>query len=475
MIKQMNWSCWNSLNNEDVLNAVNKNIAEWSAELCFVYWNNLIYYIDNINEYECLCILACFEKEIFELIHDWQHHDEFHHTYNWIFSLLFLWHLIRQLKTYILHCSECKINQIKHHSLYSSLQFIMMSLILFHTITMNFILTLSLNHKDLNSILTVIDKFTKQVFLLTNKSIYTAADWTNVLLLNFIEHDWSISHQIISDQDWKFLFFFWHTIFECLNTKLLTFTAYHSQIDDQSEHTNQTVKITLHYYFMTSSDENFINILLYLQNYLNNFWNAFTDYALNELLYRFCINDILNALSSTDLSSEDYICLHQIYWEEAEQIIIFVNATFKSYYNANHQFITIKSDSMTYLRLFHNYIILNLMNRKLSNQCVESFCILKWIDHLVYWLELLFIMYIHFVVLIVQLELIIVSENNLYNCQFNVNSSFIENNSNINNINTALFYKIKCLLNKHIRHYEHKQSTVKYLVKWKKYNHNHNV
>ena len=238
---------------------------------------------------------------------------------------------------------------------------------------------------------------------------------------------------------------------------------------------NQIIKIVLHYYFTANSDKDFVNILLYLQDHLNNFWNASINYASNELLYKFCINDILDALSLIDFLFEDYTCLHQIYWEKAEQIITFVNVIFKLYYNMNHQFITIKSDSMIYLRLFHSYIILNLMNQKLSNQCVESFCIFKWIDHLAYQFKLLFTMHIHLVVLIVQLKSVIMSENNLYDCQFNVNSSFIKNNNNINNINTTFFYKIECLLDKYIRCHRYSQFTVKYLVKWKRYNHSHNV
>ena len=208
MIKQTNQSHQNSSSNKDILNTTDKNIAEWPAKLHFAYQNDLIYYIDNINEHECLCILICFKKKIFKFIYDQQHYDRFHHIYNWIFSSLFLCHLIRQLKTYILYCSECKINQTKCHSSYSSLQSIMMFSILFYTITMNFILTLSSNHKDLNNILIVTDKFMKQMLLLTDKSIYIAANWANVLLLDLIEHDWSIFHQIISDQDQKFLFFF---------------------------------------------------------------------------------------------------------------------------------------------------------------------------------------------------------------------------------------------------------------------------
>ena len=76
----------------------NEDIMKWSAELHFTYWNDLIYYINNVDECKHLCISFCFEKKIFELAYDQQHYDEFHCIYDWIFSSLFLWHLIRWLK-----------------------------------------------------------------------------------------------------------------------------------------------------------------------------------------------------------------------------------------------------------------------------------------------------------------------------------------------------------------------------------------
>ena len=73
-----------------VSNTVNKDSAERLFNLYFIYWNNLIYYINDVDEHKYLCISVCFEKKIFELVYDWQHHDEFHHIYDWIFSSLFL-------------------------------------------------------------------------------------------------------------------------------------------------------------------------------------------------------------------------------------------------------------------------------------------------------------------------------------------------------------------------------------------------
>lgn len=65
-------------------------------------------------------------------------------------------------------------------------------------------------------------------------------------------------------------------------------------------------------YALSNSDkthEAFIAILSYLQDYLNNF-KISTDYISNKLMYRFHVNDMLNTLSSMNLSSENYDCIH---------------------------------------------------------------------------------------------------------------------------------------------------------------------
>lgn len=101
---------------------------------------------------------------------------------------------------------------------------------------MDFVLALPpATSEGYDNLLTVTDKFTKQVLLLPGQSTYSAADWANTLLPGLIGHDWDISRQIISDRDWKFLSSFWRTIFKRLGTKLLTSTAYHPQTDGQSE------------------------------------------------------------------------------------------------------------------------------------------------------------------------------------------------------------------------------------------------
>ena len=311
--------------------------------------------------------------------------------------------------------------------------------------------------------------------MLFSKFIYTVSNWTNVLLSSLINYDWDIFCQIINDCNQKFLLFFWQVLFNKLDIKLLTFMIYYSQMNDQFKYTNQTVEIAFWYFLTLNSDKVFTTILLYLQGSLNNSWNLSTDYAFNELFYRFCTNNTFNMISSANLALKNYSRLHQIYCEDAEHIIIFANVMSKHYYNAKHTLLII--DEMIYLWLFHEYIISDLTNQKFLNQQVKSFYILECIDHLVYQLKLSFTMWIHSVISIAQLKLTVLSDFDLYNWQLNTNSLSVENNISINNdaVETASLYKIERLLNKHIKHHEHDQFIIKYLVKWKSYNHSHNV
>ena len=135
------------------------------------------------------------------------------------------------------------------------------------------------------------------------------------------------------------------------------------------------MKIALHYFFTSSkqADEVFIIILLYLQESLNNSCNSSTDYASNKLAYDFQTKNILDSL--TDIVLKDYSRLWQIYCEEVKQTIAFANATLKHYYDTKHTSLFI--EDIIYLCLFHSYIIPDLTNWKLSNQCVDFFHIIK--------------------------------------------------------------------------------------------------
>ena len=47
------------------------------------------------------------KQKMFKLTYDSQNHDDFHKTYERIVENYYMRYLIRRLKRYILHCSQC--------------------------------------------------------------------------------------------------------------------------------------------------------------------------------------------------------------------------------------------------------------------------------------------------------------------------------------------------------------------------------
>ena len=145
------------------------------------------------------------------------------------------------------------------------------------------------------------------------------------------------------------------------------------------------------------------------------------------MTYEFKINDTFEMLS--DLSSKNFNRLRQIKRKKAESIMIFANVINKTRYDRHHKIINdvFKFDFMIYFRLHQNYTISNLTNKKLSNQKIDFFKILKSIDKSkqTYRLKLSSVMKIHSIIFIAQLKSII-SESNSYNRHVESNSSSIE-------------------------------------------------
>lgn len=93
----------------------------------------------------------------------------------------------------------------------------------------------------------VIWKFPKRVTLIKGKDTWTAEEWVYAFLARLDLVDWSLSGELITDRNSKFLSKFWTELFKKLGVKLLYNTAYHFQTDGSSEKSNQTVEIGLQF------------------------------------------------------------------------------------------------------------------------------------------------------------------------------------------------------------------------------------
>ena len=190
-------------------------------------------------------------------------------------------------------------------------------------------------------------------------------------------------------------------------------------------------------------------MLFYLTIFHNNVINVTIDFAFNELIYDFRINDTLNMLKN--LSVENYFKFRQIKREFAKKIIVFANVMHKRRYDQTHINIQLKIEDYAFLELYFDYIIFDLNNHKFSQQRVDFFKITKKIDTLTYRFELSFVMQIHLVIFIAQLKFASSSNSDSYQrSKSNNSSSIITENDDFDDSTQTSSYEIERLLNRRI-------------------------
>jgi transposase InsO family protein len=253
---------------------------------------------------------------------------------------------------------------------------------------MNFVLSLSKIKDEINCVLSIIDKFTKRIMLISEKFIYKAEDWAIHLLKETQRRDWDISKVIISDKDKKFLSDLWRTLFARLKISMFYSTAYHSQTNDVNERTNQTLKIALRYYIQELHDSTrWITALWKFQSVFNNTRSVVTEKISNELLYEITSNLSLNISSSNKIVDN-----HTQLRKEAQNVIDWAQMINKIHYDRRHSSLFLKMSEWILLRFHHEYSISKSkdMTKKMFAQYIEFFKIIQRIERLVYRLNVSF-------------------------------------------------------------------------------------
>jgi hypothetical protein len=228
---------------------IRENSKDIFDDMNFSLRNDLIYYSSE-EKTSKLCVSWSLKKNIYEMTHDNNHHCEFHRAYARIFESLYIRHMIKRLRRYIHHCRHCLEKQIKRHSSHEKLNPIRIMTLSFHTVTIDFVIALSITSTEENAFLIIIDKFFKRISIIAEKNTWNALEWARAWLNALQRENWGISKAIIFDRDSKFLEAFWNIIFRHMSVALHFTIAYHSSTDDQSERTNQTIEIAIRFSLM---------------------------------------------------------------------------------------------------------------------------------------------------------------------------------------------------------------------------------
>ena len=151
------------------------------------FWqkNNIHFSFEKVNEFiyrkelcdetsflvlKKLCVLNSMIDEILEMIYNEKPFD-FDRTYERIVCSWYIRDLTDCFKKYLKNCFKCNINCTRRHKFFDNLQSILSSSILFHILIIDFILTLSNSHIDLNVLMSIICKFSKKIIVVFEKNI----------------------------------------------------------------------------------------------------------------------------------------------------------------------------------------------------------------------------------------------------------------------------------------------------------------
>jgi hypothetical protein len=115
---------------------------------------------------------------------------------------------------------------------------------------MDFIMGLPRTSRGYNSIWVIVDRLTKSAYFIPVATIYRVGQYAELYISHIVRYH-SILKTIISNRGSIFISHFWEQLHECLGTHLIRSSAYHPQIDEQTERVNQIIEDMLRAYVLT--------------------------------------------------------------------------------------------------------------------------------------------------------------------------------------------------------------------------------
>jgi hypothetical protein len=248
-------------------------------------------YLIEITNSDRLCILEKLSKDILFHAHDRNAHVEIHRIYNFLRRSAFISEMKKRVKKYVTVCSSCQIFKDSTQKSYEKFQFISISQELFFEMSLNFIVELFMIIKKNNALLTITNRFSKYVKLISKTENFSAASWIE-RYWKFVYKSWEVFHRILFDKDSKFTSEFWRKLFAKCDVRLSSITTYHSFVDEQAKRSNQIVKNVLRCLLIEQYEKCWDNLLSNVELSLNTSTSAFSGISSFEILY-----DVLSKIS----------------------------------------------------------------------------------------------------------------------------------------------------------------------------------
>jgi hypothetical protein len=128
--------------------------------------SKLLYLIEITNS-DRLCNFEKLSKDILFHVHDRNAHDEIYRIYDFLRRSAFISKMKKRVKKYVIACSSCQIFKDSTQKSYEKLQFISIFQEFFFEMSLNFIIKLLMIIKKNNAFLTITNRFSKYVKLIS--------------------------------------------------------------------------------------------------------------------------------------------------------------------------------------------------------------------------------------------------------------------------------------------------------------------
>ena len=206
----------------------------------------------------------------------------------------FWWpHLQNFVEDYVRTCDTCCRAKIPRHHPYGLLQPLPPPSKPWQSISMDFITDLPLS-KGFDTILTVVDRFTKMAHFLPCVKSISSQETADLIMREVFRHH-GLPDNIISDRGPQFISHFWKHLWAGLKISCKLSSAYHPQTDGQTERTNQTLEQYLRC-FISYQQDDWSNILHLAEFAYNNTVHSSTKvtpfFAYTGNHPRWCIVDL---------------------------------------------------------------------------------------------------------------------------------------------------------------------------------------
>jgi hypothetical protein len=199
-------------------------------------------------------------------------------------KLSYVWYGMKHdIAEYIALSDTCQRVKAEHQRPVGLLQPLQVPEWKWEEIGMNFIVGLPRTQMGYVSIWVIVDRLTKVTHFIPMKTTYTRPQLAELYIARIVCLR-GVPKKIVSDRGTLFTFMFWERLHESMDTKLNFSSAYHPQMDGQTERVNQVLEDMLRAYALQYG-RSWDKSLPYAEFSYNNSYHESLKMALFEMLY----------------------------------------------------------------------------------------------------------------------------------------------------------------------------------------------